>query len=117
MGKGSLGKSFNYAIKGILYALAKERNMRIHVLAACAAVAVGLYLDLSHLEWGLLTITITLVMVVEMINTAVEKTVDIMTREYHPLAKAAKNVAAGAVLLTAISAVVMAYIIFVPYLR
>jgi diacylglycerol kinase len=65
----------------------------------------------------MLAITITLVMVAEMINTAVEKTVDIITGEYHPLAKVAKNVAAGAVLLSAINALVMAYIIFVPYLR
>lgn len=117
MSKGSLGKSFNYAVKGILYALIRERNMRIHVLAAGAAVAAGVWLDLSRMEWGLLVITITLVMAVEMINTAVEKTVDIMTGEYHPLAKAAKNVAAGAVLLSAINALVMAYIIFVPHLR
>ncbi|HAA08257.1 MAG: diacylglycerol kinase family protein [Syntrophomonadaceae bacterium] len=118
MGKGSLGKSFNYAIAGILYALTRERNMRIHVLAACAAVALGLYVDLSRMEWGLLTITITLVIVIEMVNTAVEKTVDMMTGgKYHPLAKAAKNVAAGAVLLSAINALVMAYIIFVPHLR
>lgn len=117
MGKRDLGSSFNYAIAGIIYALARERNMRIHLLAACAAVALGVWLGLSPTEWGLLALTITLVMVVEMINTAVEKTVDIITGEYHPLAKAAKNVAAGAVLLTAINALVMAYIIFVPHLR
>jgi len=117
MGKTSLGSSFRYAIAGIVYALIRERNMRIHFLAACAAVALGIWLDISRMEWALLSITITLVMAVEMINIAVEKAVDIITGEYHPLAKAAKNVAAGAVLLTAINALVMAYIIFVPYLR
>jgi len=117
MGKTSLNSSFRYAIAGIIYALVRERNMRIHFLAACAAVALGFWLDISRMEWGLLSITITMVIAVEMVNTAVEKTVDIITGEYHPLAKAAKNVAAGAVLLTAINALVMAYIIFVPHLR
>ncbi|HOB11748.1 MAG TPA: diacylglycerol kinase family protein [Syntrophomonadaceae bacterium] len=116
MGKTSLRSSFSYAIVGIIYALVRERNMRIHFLAACAAVALGIWLDISRMEWGLLSLTITLVIAVEMVNTAVEKTVDIITGEYHPLAKAAKNVAAGAVLLTAINALVMAYIIFVPHL-
>lgn len=117
MSKGSLKKSFYYAIAGIVYALTRERNLRIHFLAAGVAIAAGIWLEISYLEWGMLAITITLVMVAEMINTAVEKTVDIITGEYHPLAKAAKNVAAGAVLLSAINALVMAYIIFVPYLR
>jgi diacylglycerol kinase len=117
MGKGNLEKSFNYAISGIIYALTRERNLRIHFLAAGAAIFAGIWLDISRMEWGLLAITITLVMVVEMINTAVEKTVDIITGEYHPLAKVAKNVAAGAVLLSAINALVMAYIIFIPHLR
>ena len=74
MSKGSLKKSFYYAIAGIVYALTRERNLRIHFLAAGVAIAAGIWLEISYLEWGMLAITITLVMVAEMINTAVEKT-------------------------------------------
>lgn len=116
MSKGKLAESFSCAIAGIVYAFSNERNMKIHLLAAVLVVLAGLSLELSRMEWGLLVVTIFFVLVAEAINTAVEKTVDLVTSTYHPLAKLAKNIAAGAVLLSAVNAIIMAFIIFGPYL-
>lgn len=115
MGKKNLANSFGYAIAGILYSIFNERNMKIHILAGILVVVLGFLLGISHIEWGLLFITIFMVLVAETINTAVEKAVDLVTTHYHPLAKTAKNLAAGAVLLSAINAVIMGFIIFGPY--
>ena len=116
MGKNTLSTSFGYAIDGVIYAFWRERNMKIHLLAAIAVVIAGIYLGINRLEWGLLSFTVALVIITEVINTAIEKTVDLVTDQYHPLAKLAKNMAAGAVLLSAINALIMAYIIFGTYL-
>lgn len=116
MGKGTLRDSFVYAIRGILVAITGGRNMKIHLLAAALAVIVGWFLGINRLEWAMITISIFLVLAAETLNTAVEKAVDLVTREYHPLAKQAKNLAAGAVLLTAVNAVIIGLLIFGPYL-
>lgn len=109
------GRSFTWALAGFIQALLDERNMRIHAAAALTAVTLGLVLHITRLEWGLLSITIAMVFVSEMINSAIERTVDLVTLEYHPLAKTAKNIAAGAVLLAALNAVVLGIIVFGPY--
>lgn len=109
-------RSFACALAGLGYVIKTQRNMKIHLLAAVLAAAGGFYLKISRSEWGLLFITITLVLVAETVNTALEKAVDLVTREYHPLARLAKNMAAGAVLLAAINAVIMGFIIFYPHL-
>ncbi len=106
---------FSYALAGIVYAFISERNMRIHGLAAITSVSLGFILHLERWEWGLLILTIFMVLVAETINTAVETSINLITDSYHPLAKLAKNLAAGAVLLTAINALIMAGIIFGPY--
>lgn len=116
MGKRSLGSSFAYAIKGILYVVVTGRNMKIHLLAAVLVVLAGHWLGVSRLEWAILSFCIFAVLAAETFNTAVEKTVDLVTRDYHPLAKHAKNIAAGGVLLTAINAVIIALLVFGPYL-
>jgi Diacylglycerol kinase len=90
--------------------------MKIHLLAATAAIMMGFIVNLTSLAWGILSITIVMVLAAESINTAVERAVDLVGPETHPLAKAAKDAAAGAVLLTAINAVVIAFILFGPYL-
>ncbi len=90
--------------------------MKIHLLAAAAAIILGIIADLTGLAWGLLSITIIMVLTAETINTAIERAVDQVSPEPHPLAKAAKDAAAGAVLLTAANAVVIAFILFGPYL-
>ncbi len=109
--------SFNYAIAGIIHALKTQRNMRIHFTAAFLALGLGLFLQLSPRDLLILFFAITLVIVAEMFNTAIEAVVDLCTKEFHPLAKIAKNVAAGSVLMAAINSVVVAYIIIYPALE
>ncbi len=116
MGSRSVRESFGHALAGVLQAFATQRNMKIHGLAAALVVFAGFICGLSRLEWGMLVLTIFFVLVSETINTSIEKTVDLITLEYHPLAKTAKNLAAGAVLLSAINAVIMGFIIFCPHI-
>lgn len=104
--------SFNYAVEGIIYTLQKERNMKIHFLIAFVVLLISLFFNFSRVEFLMLFFTISLVMITEMINTAVEKVVDLYTGEFHPLAKTAKDVAAGAVLISAMNAIVVAYLLF-----
>lgn len=116
MKQRSLGESMACAFTGIASACKGERNMKIHLAAAFLAVLLGYLLEISRLEWGLLFMTIFFVLIAEMINTAVEKTVDLVTQQYHPLAREAKNIAAGAVLLSALNAIIMAVVIYGPHL-
>ena len=104
--------SFNYAIEGIIYSIRTQRNMKIHMFTTILVLTATFFYDLSKIELLIITITITLVIMAEMINTAVECAIDATTNFYHPLAKIAKNVAAGAVLVTAINSVLVAYVIF-----
>ena len=105
-------ESFNHAINGIIDAVRTQRNMKIHTLGAVLILLACFFVDLSKLEFLILSLTITSVFVAEMINTAIEAAIDLNTNYYHPLAKVAKNTAAGAVLITAINAVMVGYIIF-----
>lgn len=104
--------SFNFAIKGIIYGIKTQRNLQIHCVAALGALLLSLFYHFSKLEFLILVITITMVIVAELINTAIEKVVDMIVDTYHPLAKIAKDVAAGAVLLTALNAIVIGYVLF-----
>lgn len=104
--------SFNYAIEGILYAVRTQRNMRIHMIAALIVLTACFFYDISKMELLAITITITMVISAEILNTAIEAAIDATTNYYHPLARIAKNAAAGGVLITAINAVVVGYIIF-----
>ncbi|MFC5542107.1 diacylglycerol kinase family protein [Ureibacillus suwonensis] len=106
-------RSFRFAFEGI-YLATKERNMRIHLTCALIAIIAGLLSKLSVTEWLVLIITIALVIGMEMVNTAIENVVDLVSPEYHPLAKAAKDVAAGAVLVFAIASICIGMIIFLP---
>ncbi|MBC2576509.1 diacylglycerol kinase [Peptostreptococcus canis] len=110
--KQSFVKSVNAAIEGIMYTFKYERNMKLHYLASFGVLMLSLFFNFSKIEFILLLSAITLVVVAEMMNTAVEKTVDLVTREFNPLAKIAKDVAAGAVLVSALYSVVVAYILF-----
>ncbi|MDF2883497.1 MAG: dgkA pgpB [Clostridiaceae bacterium] len=104
--------SFNYAIEGIVYSVRTQRNMRIHMIAAILVLTACFFYDLNKMELLIITITITMVIAAELINTAIELAIDATTNYYHPLAKLAKNAAAGAVLITAINAILVGYIIF-----
>ena len=109
--------SFNYAIEGIVYAVRTQRNMRIHMIVAILVLTACFFYDLSKGELLIITTTVTMVIAFEMLNTAIECAVDATTNYYHPLVKVAKNVAAGAVLVTAINAVIVGYIIFWDRIR
>ncbi|MED5020358.1 diacylglycerol kinase family protein [Paenibacillus chibensis] len=112
MKSDSLLESFAYAAEGVRYALRTQRNMRIHAAAAVAVITAAALLHLSWGRWVVLLLAITLVMAMELMNTALEAVVDLASPEVHPLAKAAKDAAAGAVLLSAIFAVAAGCIIF-----
>ncbi len=105
-------ESFNNAITGIIDTVRTERNMKIHLIAAVGVLIASFFFDISKFEFLILAVTITMVIAAELINTAIEAAIDMTTNYYHPLAKVAKNAAAGAVLVTAISAVLVGYIIF-----
>ncbi len=108
----SLIDSFNYAVNGIISALKTEKNMRIHYLLAIIVVILSLFFDFSRTELLILIFAISLVIVAELFNTAIEKVVDLITDKYHPLAKLAKDISAGAVLIAAINSIVVGYLLF-----
>ncbi|PTR83624.1 diacylglycerol kinase, partial [Bacillus anthracis] len=105
-------ESFNYAINGIIETVRTQRNMKIHIFAVLCVLLACFLFDVSKIEFLILAITITLVLGAEIINTAIEATIDMSTNHYHPLAKIAKNASAGAVLVTAVNALLVGYIIF-----
>lgn len=108
----SLLWSFNHAIEGIVYALRTQRNMRVHFLAAAVVLLVALVLDISRLEMVALLFAIGLVLTAELVNTSVEAVVDLVVDRPDPLAKVAKDVAAGGVLVSALIAVAVGYVVF-----
>jgi diacylglycerol kinase (ATP) len=114
--QGSLRWSFTWAFEGIVYVLRTQRNMQIHIGAASAALVAGLVLDFTRLEMAVLLGAISLVLVAEMVNTAVEATIDAVVTTYHPLVKVAKDVAAGAVLVATVNALAIAYFLFYEHL-
>jgi diacylglycerol kinase len=108
--------SFRYAFSGLWYALRTQQNARVHLGVAIVAVGMGIVLHISAVEFALVFVAITVVFVAEMFNTVLELCVDLASPEYHPLAKIAKDVAAGAVLLSAILAVIIGLFVFGPHL-
>jgi len=112
MQERSFVDSFNAAVEGFIYVLKTERNMRVHFLAALFFVLLGVYLNFTYLEIIALAVTICLVLACEMINTAIELIVDMIKAEVHPMARLIKDIGAGAVLLSAINATIVGYIIF-----
>jgi diacylglycerol kinase (ATP) len=112
--KNTLFRSFGFAFQGIFYVIRTQRNMQIHLAAGAMVLAFALFFQVSLVEWSILLVTMALVYSLEMVNTVAEALVDMITQEYHPLAKVAKDVAAGAVLVAAIFAVGVALAIFAP---
>lgn len=104
--------SFNNAINGIIYTIKAERNMKIHITAAFIVLVLSLLFKLSFMEFLVVCLAIAMVIVCELINTAVEVIVDIIVDVYHPKAKIVKDVAAGAVLVSAFTAVMVGYFVF-----
>lgn len=109
-------KSFDYALEGIHYAFIHNQNLRIDFLMAALVIAGSLIFDIGPFEMGILGVMILLVISAEMINTAIEKMVDLITTEHKKEAKFAKDVGAGMVLLTAVGSVIVAILVFVPHI-
>lgn len=107
-------ESFKYALRGIANAFTTERNMRFHAVASIVVVAAGLYFHVSRLEWIALVLCSGMVFCAEIINTSIEEIVDFVSPDKNPKAARIKDLSAGAVLITAIIAIVIAGIVFIP---
>src|ERR671917_1563376 len=110
-GQQGVPRSFEHAYRGLIYAVRTQRNMRIHVIIAALVLIASLLTGVSKLELAVLVLVILLVLITELINTALEFDVELVTKEYHPLAKLAKDVSAGAVLVASVGAVTVGYLI------
>jgi diacylglycerol kinase (ATP) len=104
--------SFNYAFEGIIHVLRTQRNMRIHFAVAFVVIVLALVVNVTKLELIALLISVTFVLIAEMVNTAVEAAIDIATTSFDPMAKLAKDIAAGTVLIAAANAVIVGYLVF-----
>ncbi|MFS0689774.1 diacylglycerol kinase family protein [Sporosarcina sp. 179-K 8C2 HS] len=107
-------KSFHYAFKGIVHGFLTERNMRFHLLAIIVVSIAGVLTGLTVTEWCIIFILFGGMTALELINTAVERTIDLITNEFHPLAGQAKDLASGAVLVFAFFSAIIGMIIFIP---
>lgn len=112
----SLAASFRFATAGIRFFFASQRNARLQGLAGLAALGLAALLRLSWDEWALLVLTIVLVLALETVNTALEATVDLVTRDDHPLAQQAKDLAAAAVWLASVGSLGVGAFLFLPRL-
>jgi len=113
----SLINSFNYALEGLIHTLKTQRNMKIHLSVAFLILLSSLFLDISRMELLILFFAIVFVIAMELVNTAVEVVIDMISEEYRFQARIAKNVAAAAVLMAAINAIVAGYLILLDDLR
>jgi len=110
----SLFRSFGFAFAGLGFLLRTQRNARIHVTVGVIACALGIWLRIGRVEWAVMVFTIALVLILEGLNTAVEAAIDLASPQIHPLAKAAKDLAAGMVLIAAIASVAVGLLILGP---
>lgn len=109
-------RSFGYAWKGIRGCVGKEQNLSFHLIATATVVTAGSVAGITRTEWTAVVLSIGMVIAAELFNTAIERLVDLVSPERHPLAGQVKDIAAGAVLVCAAAAAIVGLIIFVPYL-
>lgn len=109
-----MGQAFSCAWSGITYALATQRNFKVHAAFAVGAIALGFLLQIPQASWLAVILCITAVFSLEVVNTAVESVVDMVSPEWHDLAMRAKDCAAGAVFLFAIGSIVVAAVVYIP---
>lgn len=107
-------KSFVFASQGVVHALKSEQNFRFHLVAAIIVLSAGWLTGLSKTEWIIVVLSIFGMFMIELVNAAIERVVDLTSPELHPLAKQAKDLAAGACLVYAIGTVIVGFIIFIP---
>ena len=110
--RGSFWRSFTCAVAGIGHALRTERNIRIHLAATVGAISLAALLRITAVEWSVILLTIGLVWAAELLNTAIEAVVDLVSPGEHELARIAKDTASGAVLMTALTAVTVGAVVF-----
>jgi diacylglycerol kinase len=114
MRAGSIASSFRFAVSGLAYVVRTQRNLRVQALIALCITALGLWVGLPPLSWALLVLTVGFVLVCEILNTVVEALVDLVRPAHDPLAKVAKDAAAGAVLLAALVSVAVGLLVLGP---
>ncbi|WP_227521572.1 MULTISPECIES: diacylglycerol kinase family protein [Bacillus] len=114
--RGSLARSFLFALEGLTFVIKNERNIKIHLTLAIIMIGLSYLLQITKIEWIILFLLIGGMIVIEIINTAIENVVDLFTNEYHPLAKISKDVAASAALVYAVMALVVGVFLYTPYL-
>ena len=113
-GNSSFKESVGHALDGIEYTVSHERNFRIEIIFAILVTIASFIFKVSLIEWGLLVLVIGIILALEMINTAMERCVDLVTKDYKELAKNAKDIAAGAVFVMSMFSIVLGIIIFLP---
>jgi len=114
--KYTIWESFHFAFEGFRYALQTQRNLRIQLIVAVAVIAISTFLPMQLIEWALLFVLIALVIVAEILNTAIEKTIDLIVKEFDPLAKTIEDLSAAAVLFIAFTTVIVGSLIYLPKL-
>jgi diacylglycerol kinase len=107
-------RSFYFAFAGLSYLFRTQRNARIHAMLGIVACGLGAWLHISRVEWAVMVFTIALVLILEGLNTAVEAAIDLASPQVHPLAKAAKDLAAGMVLIAAMASIAVGLLILGP---
>ena len=111
----NLPTSFRYAAQGIAYSFLSQRNFRIHLFIGALVLLLGVFLKLSFNHLAVLVLTVTAVLVLELLNTAIEAVVDLaIGRQFHPLARIAKDCSAAAVLVASISSLIIAFLLILP---
>lgn len=108
-------KSFTFAWKGILTCAGHEQNITFHLVAAIVVVVGGFFFNITHTEWMVVMLCIGTVITAELFNSAIERLVDLVSPEWQKIAGEVKDIAAGAVLVTAITAAIVGLIVFLPY--
>ena len=109
-------RSFGYAWKGIRCCIGKEQNLSFHLIATVVTVIAGFLLEITRIDWMIVILCIGVVIAAELFNSAIEKLVDLVSPERHPIAGQVKDIAAGAVLVCAATAAIIGVIVFIPYL-
>lgn len=109
--------SFRAAAEGVIHVVRTQPNVWIESLAAIVVAVAGWWFRVSTVEWALLVVMVVLVLALEAVNTAIERVVDLVSPKWHPLAKHAKDAAAGALLIAALGSLIVSLLVFVPYIR
>ncbi len=107
--------SAKYSINGLVYAYRHEHSLWIHAICSIVAIAIGILFDISHMQWGLVLISLAVILAFELVNTAMEACVDMVTLEYHELARIAKDCCSAATFVVSMIGIIIIVVIFLPH--